>query len=132
MSIIVTELHATFDFEYVIDMDKLRVALADTKYKVTDRGNVVWRLHDTTEKHFSHKAHARGAFTMKYVRMGQEEANAVFRELYPIYMACLGTDINESDGFKERNPERFKELRKELNDARKEQRKEQRKKHRMD
>ena len=54
--------------------------------------------------------------------MTMDEATATFRELYPIYVASLGDEMNESDGFRERNPERFEALRAERKEMRKKMR----------
>lgn len=69
-------------------------------------GSVVWRQNPGNGKHFSHKPHNKGAFTMKYMNISMDEATDLFRELYPIYMASMGTEINESAGFRERREEK--------------------------
>ena len=117
----VTEIHTNFDFERVIDLTKLAKNLENTSFKLADRGSVVW-IESHPIKHFSHKFHNKGAFTMKYVHMTMDEATATFRELYPIYVASLGDEMNESDGFRERNPERFEALRAERKEMRKKMR----------
>lgn len=108
----ISELHAHYDFERVIDLSKLRPLLIGTPYEVTKNGSVIWS-DNSTKKHFSHKPHANGAFTMKYRNMSVEEATDIFRELFPLYVSSFGDRINRSEGFIRRNPDTYKKLKEE-------------------